>query len=121
MSGIGEHHDRSFAKDIHKDAGWMTYWDPGDGPGERTPAPNTAPDGYVGTAVVMLPSQVLDAMELDGQMEMVTKATSGEPVNFWAGAGWDRSGDFRSYDDWKAYVAQSAQRIASPLAVFVSK
>jgi len=121
MSGIGEHHDRTFVNEFHKDQGLMTYWDPGDAPGERTPPPNTAPTGYVGTAVVMLPSQVVDTLELDGNMELVTKATSGEPVNFWAGAGWDRSGDFKNYDDWKAYIANYAKSVASPLTVSTSK
>jgi hypothetical protein len=121
MSGIGEHHDRSYEKDFHKEDGWMTYWDPGDGPGEKRPALKTAPTGYDGTAVVMLPSQVVDTMELDGQMEMVTKATPGQPVDFWAGAGWDRSGDFKDYGAWKEYVAQFAERIAAPLKISVSK
>ena len=120
MSGIGEHKDRSYEKEFHKDAGWMSYWDPGDGPGEKRPAPNTAPSGYVGTAVVMVPSQVQDALEMDGHLEMVTRATPGEPVNFWAGAGWDRSGDFKDYDDWKAYVANWAKRVGSPLTVTIS-
>jgi len=121
MSGIGEHKDRSYEKEFHKEAGWMSYWDPGDGPGEKRPAPNTAPTGYVGTAVVMVPSQVQDAMEMDGHLEMVTQATLGQPVNFWAGAGWDRSGDFKDYDAWKQYVANYAKSVVSPLTVSISR
>jgi hypothetical protein len=121
MSGIGEHHDRLFQMDFHKESGWMSYWDPGDAPGEKRPAMNTAPTGYVGTAVVMIPSQVQDMFELDAHLEMVTKAMSGVPVDFWAGAGWDRSGDFRNYDDWKEYVANYAKCVASPLTVTISQ
>ena len=121
MSGIGEHHDRLFQKDFHKEAGWMSYWDPGDAPGEKRPAMNTAPTGYVGTAVVMNLSRVVDAFELDAHLEMVTKAVPGEPVDFWAGAGWDRSGDFRNYADWKEYVANYAKCVASPLSVTISQ
>ncbi len=120
MSGIVEHQDRPFEKNFHKDAGWMSYWDKGDGPGEKKPPADSAPSGYVGCAVIMAPAQVLDETEMDHQMEMVTKATSGEPVNFWAGAGWDKSGDFGSYQDWDAYIAQFASRIASPLKVSIS-
>ncbi len=121
MSGIGEHVDRSFEKQFHKEAGWMSYWDPGDAPGEKRPAPNTAPTGYVGTGVVMLPSQVVDMLEIEHHLEAVTRAVSGQPVDFWAGAGWDRSGDFKSYDDWNTYLANEAKSIASPLEVSISK
>ncbi len=119
MSGLGEHHDRSFEKDLNKAGGCVTYWDAGDGPGERRPEPNTAPSGYVGIAVVMDPSQVQDVLEIDGQLEMVTKATLGQPVNFWAGAGWDQSGDFKNYQDWKDYAAAHAKMAASPLTTSI--
>ena len=121
MSGIGEHADRSHVNDFNKDAGWMTYWDPGDADGEKRPAPNTAPNGYVGTAVVMEKSQVIDTKEMDGNMEMITKATIGQPVNFWAGAGWDKSGDFKDYDAWKTYVANYAKGVDSPLVISIAK
>ncbi len=121
MSGIGEHKDRAYEKEQHKDAGWETYWDPGDAPGEKKPAPNTAPTGYVGTAVVMIPYQVTDALELDGQLELVTTAKPNQPVNFWAGAAWDRSGDFKDYDAWKRYVANWTTRATTPLQIKLSK
>jgi hypothetical protein len=120
MSGIGEHKDRPFEKDFHKETGWMSCWDAGDAPGEKRPPPGTAPTGYVGTAVVMLPAQVEDALELDAQMELVTKATPGVPVDFWAGAGWDQSGDFKDYNAWKAYVADFEKRVTSPLSITIS-
>jgi hypothetical protein len=121
MSGIGEHTDRAFVNRFQKDQGWMTYWDPCDAPGERTPPRGTAPMGYIGTAVVMPPAQVADAIEVDHQMEMVTKATLGQPVSYWAGAGWDRSGDFADYDAWNAYVSDRAVCATSPLTVNLSK
>jgi pectinesterase len=121
MSGIGEHQDRTFVNHFQKDQGWMTYWDPCDAPGERTPPRGTAPAGYIGTAVVMPAAQVSDAMEIDHQMELITKATPGQPVRYWAGAGWDRSGDFGSYDDWNKYVAGCAARVGSPVKVTIGK
>jgi len=120
MSGIVEHQDRPYEKEFHKEAGWMSYWDKGDANGERTPPKDSVPNGHVGCAVVMAPGQVLDTMEIDHQLEMVTKATAGEPVNFWAGAGWDKSGDFSSYQDWNDYISQFASRIVSPLKVSIS-
>lgn len=121
MSGIGEHADRPFEKESHKEQGWTTVWDASDAPGERTPPAGTAPAGHIGTAVVMPPGQVLDATEIDHQMELVTDATLGKPISYWAGAGWDRSGDFKDRDDWDRYVATCARCAASPLGVAVSK
>jgi pectinesterase len=121
LAGIVEHRNRKYFVDFSKPTGSMTYWDIGDAPGEKPPAPNTIPTGWVGCAVIMPTAKVADEMEIDGQMEMVTHATSGEPVNFWAGAGWDRSGDFKDYNAWKAYIATYVQRLASPVKVTLSK
>ncbi len=120
MSGLTEHQDRPYEKKSDKAQGWMTLWDAADNPGEKKPTPD-APSGHIGCAVVMPTGQVADITEMDNQQEMVTKAISGEPVNFWAGAGWDKSGDFSNYEDWNHYVSVWARRIESPLKVSVSE
>jgi hypothetical protein len=38
-------------------------------------------------------------------------------VTYYAGAGWDKSGDFPTAAAWEAYVDQAARRLASPVAV----
>jgi hypothetical protein len=120
MSGLFEHTDRKGEKELHKDQGWISYWDPGDANGEKTPnATNFS--GHVGVAVAMSASQVADAFEVDNQVELSTKATSGTPVSFWAGAGWDKSGDFKDYADWNAYVAKAAKLADSPLKVSIGE
>jgi len=42
---------------------------------------------------------------------------AGKPATYLAGFGWDRSGDFRTVDDWDRYLQQAAQRLRSPLEV----
>ena len=42
-------------------------------------------------------------------------ATPGEPVVFWAGAGWTASGDFETVEDWWAHLDATAARLASPV------
>jgi hypothetical protein len=118
LSGIVEHQDRPYHTQMHKDEGWMTYWDAGDGPGETKP-PASAPDGHVGCAVVMPAAQVSDTFEADHNMEMSTAFRSAATVDFWAGAGWDKSG-FADYAAWNAYVGDWAKRIGSPLKVSVA-
>ena len=41
-------------------------------------------------------------------------------ANLYAGAGWDKSGDFPTSAAWEAYVDQTARRLASPVAVTVT-
>ena len=40
-----------------------------------------------------------------------------EPLRYWAGAGWTKSGDFASEADWKAYVAVSCAAVNSPVKI----
>jgi hypothetical protein len=120
MSGLNEHQDRPFETHFEKGKGWMTIWDAADNPGEKKPTPD-APSGHIGCAVVMKAAQVTDMLEADHNMEMVTKATSGQPVDFWAGSGWDKSGEFKDFASWNTYVDQWQQRVESPLKVTVSE
>jgi len=69
----------------------------------------------------MNPSQVVDAVDQKDQVLLITKAEAGKPITYWAGAGWDKSGDFKSLADWDKYLEQAAKRAASPLKISVSK
>ena len=41
-------------------------------------------------------------------------------MTYYAGSGWDKSGDFKTVADWDRYLDQAALRIRSPLAVTVA-
>jgi hypothetical protein len=112
--GVMKHPDRPGKKSMHKDEGWMTYWDAGDA------SALSKDNGNVGCAVVVDPSLLKDMVEADDHLLALTKAESGSPVNFWAGAGWDKSGDFKTSEDWDNYNQQWAQRIQSPLNISIS-
>ena len=47
---------------------------------------------------------------------MITKPQQGTVV-FYAGFGWQKSGQFATAAAWDTYLAEFAQRLASPLAV----
>jgi hypothetical protein len=121
--GCLEATDRPGVGAMHKDQGWMTYWDAGDA------SPATKDNGHVGIAVVVEPSKISDMIERvdtdkaesEGHELALVKATSGTPVSFWAGAGWDKSGDFKTSQDWDDYNQQWSQRIQSPLEISISK
>jgi hypothetical protein len=107
--GLMEHTDRPSIKAMYKDQGWMTNWDAGD----------YKINGNVGVAAVIDPAVLKDMVEAEDHLLALAKATPGQPLNFWAGAGWDRSGDFANSQDWDRYNQEWAQRIASPLKITI--
>lgn len=77
-------------------------------------------NGELGTAVIM-PKGALVGFAADSLNElMLAKATSGQPLRYYAGAGWSKAGEFKSQADWNAYVAACAARAASPIKITVA-
>jgi hypothetical protein len=76
-------------------------------------------NGELGTAVAILSGfQGFAADELN---ELVlAKVTPGQPLRYLVGAGWSRSGQFKTKDEWNAYVAAEATRAKSPVKVTLS-
>jgi hypothetical protein len=79
----------------------------------RTWEPVKDATGQFGCAVVLDPAAIVDVTEVDGNHVIVAHA----PARYYAGAGWDRSGDFAGVAEWDRYVEQWAQRIKSPLRI----
>ncbi|MVN77448.1 DUF4861 domain-containing protein [Hymenobacter sp. HMF4947] len=104
-------HEQKGAVQADRPAGWCRYWEKID-------------DSYLGTGVVVAPSYLVDyqdhrsADKDANQLYMVTKPRQNTVV-FYAGFGWQKSGQFASAAAWDAYLAEFAQRIASPLAISV--
>ncbi|GAB2471310.1 hypothetical protein GCM10011375_37890 [Hymenobacter qilianensis] len=92
-----------------RQAGWFRYW-------EKIDA------SYLGTAVVVEPHYLTDYQEHrstqkdQSQLYVVTKPARGGVV-FYAGFGWQKSGQFLSPEDWDKYLSEFARRLASPLQV----
>jgi hypothetical protein len=82
----------------------------------RTWEPVKGGAGKFGCAVVLSPPAIASVKEVDGN-HLVTAPL---PSLYWAGAGWDQSGDFANAAAWDRYVEQWAQRVRSPLVVAVS-
>ena len=74
-------------------------------------------NGALGVAVIVTPDAAAGYAEDPLNQLILAQAVSGRPLRYWAGAGWTRSGDFASEADWKAYVADFARRLASPVKV----
>ena len=89
---------------VERAAGWMRAWGP---------VKDNA--GEFGCAVVLDPASIVDVVEAEGNQLVVARM----PVMYWAGSGWDRSGDFAGVADFDRAVEQWTQRIRSPLRVEV--
>jgi pectinesterase len=88
---------------------WLSTWGP--------VLPKDGGHGDLGIAVMLPRSAVVDWKETSDHYLAISRARSGEPVNYYIGAGWTDSGDFRDVRDWWNYLDQAAQRFATPIAV----
>jgi unsaturated rhamnogalacturonyl hydrolase len=93
------------ATNLRVERGWIRTWEP---------VKDNA--GEFGCAVVVDPASVAEVVEAEGNHLIVARG----PAVYYAGSGWDRSGDFRSVADFDRYVEQWTQRVKSPLRVSVS-
>ena len=78
--------------------------------------------GALGIAVMLPRASVLDWKETNDHYLAIARARSGQPVDYYIGAGWTDSGDFRDAKDWWTYVDLAAQRLSAPVAItFVNR
>ena len=79
------------APDYAQDGSWLAYWEP-EQPG----------NGTIGCGVVMTsPAKPLDTQE---HALLRTTVKRGQPLVYYAGAGWTRSGDFPGKESWVRYL-----------------
>ena len=90
---------------------WLSVWGP--------VVPKDGGHGDLGTAVLIPRDAVSEWRENDDHYFLVSHTKSGEPVNYWIGAGWTDSGDFRDVRDWWNYLDQFAQRLSAPIKTFL--
>lgn len=92
--------------------GWFRYWEPLD-------------DAYLGTGIVLPPGEVQKWVDrrtkAKEQSHLLIVATpKANVLTYYAGFGWTKSGQFKSAVEWDTYLADFAQRLASPLIVTLS-
>jgi len=90
---------------------WLSVWGP--------VVPKDGGHGDLGTAVLIPRDAVSEWRENDDHYFLVSHTKPGEPVNYWVGAGWTDSGDFRDVREWWTYLDQFAQRLSTPIKTFL--
>jgi pectinesterase len=85
-------------------AGWFTQWEV-----QKT-------NGSLGEGVIV-PAALAGFAEDAVNRLVLAQVPSGKPLRYYVGAGWTKSGDFSSKDEWNAYVAACAARARAPVVV----
>jgi len=106
--GLGKHPKAATELTEEKDQGWMTLWE------------KYEDDGQLGTAILLPPGESGTFDQDKNEHLILVAAESGRPLSYYAGAGWDRSGDFSSKEDWNSYVGSMAARLKEPVSVTCS-
>ena len=86
----------------------------------RTWEPVKADGSQLGCAIVVAQDQLLKFAEGAGNYLAVTKLPPNGVVSYYAGFGWNKSGQFGGSEDWDRYVSDWARRVKSPLQVTIS-
>jgi hypothetical protein len=90
---------------------WMSLW------GLTT---EDTVNGSLGTGIVMPRSTTIRFTEDNDQYLVVVNADAHVTFTYYAGAGWTRSGDFSSADDWNSYLDSFSRRIQTPLKILIT-
>jgi pectinesterase len=93
------------------DWAWLAEWGP--------ILPKDGGHGELGIGILLPRSAVADWKETNTHYLVLSHARSGVPVDYYIGAGWTDSGDFRDVRDWWRYLDDQAQRIATPIVVTI--
>jgi hypothetical protein len=86
----------------------------------RTWEPVKADGSNFGCGVIVDPARLAEFAESDGNVLAVTALPAGGDVTYYAGSGWDRSGDFKTVEDWDRYLDRAVLRIRTPLEISVA-
>ncbi len=83
----------------------------------RTWEPFKEDAGELGCAVIVDPGTLTEFTADARNYLLVAKVPPGVPAVYYAGFGWNKSGDFRTVEDWDRYVADFSARLRSPVEV----
>jgi len=72
------------------------------------------------TAVIVTPGAFAGYAEDERNLLLLARAVPGQPLSYYAGAGWSRAGEFTTRQAWLDYLAAFAARVRSPVRISLS-
>lgn len=102
-------HENDGLTDVNVDNGWATYWQPhGDSElGTALVIPDDAMANYEKHL-----SDVKDESNLYAHIKI-----EDNHISYYAGFGWQKSGQFSNQDEWNSYIKRFAQQLEKPLKI----
>jgi hypothetical protein len=109
VSGIGLKKVADEKVEFNAERGWLLSW-------EKVEKEH----GMQGVAIVADPKAIEKQTEDKANNLVLVKVGPNNTLSYWAGFGWDKSGQFADADAWKKYVDEFAQGLQSPIEVTVT-
>jgi pectinesterase len=78
-------------------------------------------NGALGTGIVMTKNIFKRIKEDNVHVLVLGAAEFNKSITYYAGAGWTRSGDFNTVEEWNKYLKEFSLRVASPLEITIVK
>jgi len=94
---------------FHEQIGVLSFWEP-----------STKGNGNLGTGIIFDPANFVKTVNTDDHHFALAKTGTGMKATYYAGAGWDKSGDFPDAESWLKYLTQYAMYLASPVEISIS-
>jgi len=107
--GIGIAKHKGSEVTVDPNAQWMRTWEP-----------LSKTDGNLGCAVVLPANTHATSKQSDSDYLLVVEKAKGKPLVYYAGNGWDKSGDFSDAAAFAAKVQSVSLEVASPAQLSVS-
>jgi hypothetical protein len=109
VSGIGLKKVSGETKQFDATHGWLASWEKM----EKN-------SGMQGVGVVFDPKALERETEDKLNNLVLVKVGPDKSVSYWAGFYWDKTGQFKDFEAWKAYLTQFSQGLASPIEISVT-
>jgi len=77
-------------------------------------------ESHLGQVIVLDPKLLVKTAEDKLNHLLIARTSKDNSISYWAGFGWDKSGQFADYDAWKTYTDEFARGALSPIEVSVS-
>jgi hypothetical protein len=106
---VGIKQNTGFVQETKADAGTIRTWEPVKADGSQ-----------LGCAVIVPQDQLIKFAEDSGNVLAITKLPANGIVSYYAGFGWNKSGQFAGTPEWDRYVAEWSRKVKSPVQVTIT-
>lgn len=109
VSGVGLKRNSGKEKVFNKEQGWLAAW-------EKV----AKSQGQQGLAVIADPASIQGEAQDKLNNLVLVKCSPENVATYWAGFCWDKAGQYKTFAEWQAYLAEFAAGLRQPIVVKVT-